>query len=326
MRIEFTGAGIHLPDIGLWLDPQAGVEAAWLSHGHSDHARGVHGTAVGTPATLDIYKERWPLEPESRRFLPLQPGESLDWNGARLTCHRAAHVLGAAQLLIEFRNERVVYTGDIKSNRPMLGWETDPVDCDRLIIESTFGLPVYRFLDRESAAARIVRFAKESLEDGKTPVFFGYPLGRGQEIAWALCREGVPVSVHGAIARYIPFYESAGYEFPGWESYASRRKGPGAVVVTPDMRAQMEASGNTRMALVSGWAMFDAARARTGADVLIPYSDHGGYGELLTLVEQSGATEVDVVHGYAEEFAGVLRARGLNARSHGETRSEEPEV
>ena len=43
--------------------------------------------------------------------------------------------------------------------------------CERLIIESTFGMPIYRFLCREDACERITSFARESLAEGIKPVF-----------------------------------------------------------------------------------------------------------------------------------------------------------
>ena len=159
--------------------------------------------------------------------------------------------------------------------------------CDRLIIESTFGLPIYRFLSREEARVRIVNFARECLEDGITPVFIGYPLGRGQEIAFTLCQAGFPTAIHGSIARMIPVYEEAGFTFPELVSLRrqgnrrqSARRGAG-------FRAHLEASGkNTRLAYVSGWAAIDNARNRAGAEELIPYSDHADFDELLALVAE----------------------------------------
>jgi hypothetical protein len=67
------------------------------------------------------------------------------------------------------------------------------------------------------------------------------------------------------------------------------------------------------LAYVSGWAALDNARNRSGANELIPYSDHGDFEELLTIAEQSGAKHVDVVHGYTAPFAHVLRSRGISA-------------
>ena len=149
-----------------------------------------------------------------------------------------------------------------------------------------------------------------------SPVFAGYPLGRGQEIAHVLTNAGIPTAVHGSIARFIPVYERAGFEFPGWTPYLNRDTAGKALVVTPEFRNYLEASGkNIRIAYVSGWAALDNARARSGAEVLIPYSDHAGFDELMAIVDRTGARQVDVVHGYTEPFSRLLRDRGLDARA-----------
>jgi len=317
MQIEFSPQGIYLPAIDLWLDPQSRCRNSWISHAHSDHARGLHCQVIGATDTLRVYRLRWREEPDSPQTLaPLDYGESMDFGAARLTAYPASHIVGAAQLLIELGGERVVYTGDIKLRPPICGATTQVIPCHRLIIESTFGLPIFHFLSKEDATARIVAFAHECLADGVTPVFIGYPLGRGQEVAHVLCNAGVPTAIHGSIARVLPVYESAGYAFPGWMPYAARETAGKALVVVPNFRAVIEASGkNTRLAYVSGWAGLDNARARVGAEELIPYSDHGDFAELLQIVEQSGAAEVDVVHGYTEAFARILNQRGITARA-----------
>jgi Cft2 family RNA processing exonuclease len=272
---------------------------------------------IGTRQTLSAYAIRWSGGAAGlTHFQPVAFGEPFHVGRARLTAFPASHILGAAQLLIEYGGERLVYTGDIKLRPPLCGETTVPVPCDRLIIESTFGLPVYRTLDRESARERIVAFAQDCLAEGLSPVFQGYALGRGQEIAHVLCQAGIPTAVHGAIAKFIPLYEENGYGFPGWEPYESRTTQGKALVVVPSFRATLEASGkNIRVAYVSGWACLDNARARSGAEELIPYSDHADFYELLELVERSGAREVDVVHGYTVPFARVLEQRGLTARA-----------
>jgi Cft2 family RNA processing exonuclease len=317
VEVQFTPQGIYLPEVDLWLDPQDRCENSWISHGHSDHARGLHCNVIATPETLRVYRIRWPADENMPQNLhPLAYQESLEWRGATLTAYPASHILGAAQVLIEYRGERLVYTGDIKLRQPICGATTEIIACDRLIIESTFGLPIYRFLSREDACHRIVRFARECLQDGITPVFVGYPLGRGQEAAHVLCHAGVPTAIHGAIARLMPVYEEFGFTFPGWFPYNAKETEGKALVVVPSFRANLEASGkNTRIAYISGWAALDNARNRSGAEELIPYSDHADFDELLTLVQQCGAQEVDVVHGYTEAFARILSQRGIRARA-----------
>ena len=311
----FASQGIHVPRIDLWLDSREPVAANWISHAHSDHAQPGHGRVWATAQTMRLYLTRSP-EAGASVLHEVEFGESWEWNGARLTAYPAGHILGAAQLLIECGGERLVYTGDIKLRPPMLGEATVSVECDRLIIESTFGLPIYHFLDREDAVERVQRFAHECLSDGVTPVFFGYPLGRGQEITWALCQAGIPAAVHGAIARLIPEYERAGYAFPGWEPYDNGFEEDRALVLMPGMRDTVQASGrDVRIAYVSGWAALANARARSGAEELIPYSDHADFNELLELVERSKARRVDVVHGYTEAFVRILRGRGVDAHA-----------
>lgn len=316
MEVRFSQTGIYLPEIDLWLDNTEPCACTWISHGHSDHARGCHGRVIGTPVTLRFYRMRlWVGENETEPVeQPLNFAENMDWNGARLTAFPASHILGAAQLLVEYKNERLVYTGDIKLRPPLAGETTQPLQCDRLIIESTFGLPIYKLLTREAAQERIIRFARECFDSGETPAFTGYPLGRGQEIVHVLSNAGFRTSVHGAIAKYIPVYEEHGYQFPGWEPYEAKATAGKALVVVPDHGRVLEASGkNVRRAYVSGWAALDNARARSGAEELIPYSDHADFDELLELVTRSEARHVDVVHGYTEPFAHILRSRGISA-------------
>lgn len=327
MEVQYSKAGIYLAEIDLWLDPQVSQPAAWISHAHSDHARSYSQTVIGSPESLEVYRMRWPgQEASPQELVPLAFGQSREWNGARLTCYPAGHILGAAQLLVEFGGERLIYTGDIKVREPLCGRQTEIVACDHLIVESTFGLPVYRFLSREAAQAEIVAFAQECLADGASPAFLGYPLGRGQEVVYVLTQAGIRTAVHGAIAKYIPVYERAGFNFPGWEAYDARQVEGRALVVVPGMRRTLEATGkDIRVAYVSGWARLDNARLRVGAEKLIPYSDHADYGELLELVEGTGARRVDVVHGYTEVFAQILRERGIEAASPANARGRASE-
>lgn len=315
MDLQFHAEGIYIPEIDLWLDPQVSKPAAWISHAHSDHARYYSKTVIGTPISLEIYRMRWPAQEEHPQTLtPLRYGESISWNGATLTAYPAGHILGAAQLAVDFGGERLLYTGDIKLREPLCGLATEIVPCDHLVIESTFGLPIYHFLSAGEARAEMVRFAEECLADKAIPAFLGYPLGRGQEIVHALASAGVPTAVHGAIAKYIPVYEQHGYSFGEWTPYEAGQIGGRALVVVPGMRRQLEASGkDVRVAYVSGWARLDNARLRANAEKLIPYSDHAGFDELIEMVERCRPLRVDIVHGYTDELAAILQARGVDA-------------
>jgi Cft2 family RNA processing exonuclease len=206
-----------------------------------------------------------------------------------------------------------VYTGDLKLRPSLCGDTAVTIPCNRLIVETTFGLPIYHLLDRQDAADRIISFARLCLAESSVPAFIGYPLGRGQEIVNVLCQSGIRTAVHGAIAKFLPVYEEAGFGFPGWEPYDAKGTAGKALVVVPMHGAALEASGkNIRLAYVSGWAALANARARNGAEELIPYSDHADFEELLSVVESSGAEQIDLVHGYTGPFGHILRTRGYN--------------
>ena len=316
LTVRFTSEGMWIPELDLWLDPRGPAQFAWFSHAHSDHASGRPQTVWATAQTLELYRRRWPEDIEiAQHLIPLEFGVPYEWRGARLTAWPAGHIVGAAQLLIEKDGYRLVYTGDLKLKPPICGLPTTVVPCDRLIIESTFGLPIYHFLDQAEARRRILQFATETLAEGATPVFLGYPLGRGQEIAHVLSTAGVPTSVHGAMFKFLPTYEAQGYDFPGVEPYSAKATRQRALVVVPGMRDYLEARVEVRVAYVSGWAAVAAARTRSNAHELIPYSDHADFSELLDLVAGAAPSHIDVVHGYAEPFARILRDRGYHAHA-----------
>src|SRR3954463_4692908 len=104
MKADYHDAGIYLPEIDLWLDSTEPCAATWISHGHSDHARGCHGIAIGTSTTLRFYRMRLYLQENEKGpdRPPFEFGESMPWNGAKPPAFPAGHILGAAQVLIEF--------------------------------------------------------------------------------------------------------------------------------------------------------------------------------------------------------------------------------
>ena len=140
----FTSHGIHVPAIDLWLDSLEPVATNWISHSHRDHAQPGHGRVWATPQTMRMYLTRSP-EASGSLLREVELRESWEWNGARLTAYPAGHILGAAQLLIEFAGERLVYTGDIKLRPPMLGEAAEALECDQLTIESTLDFPSITF-------------------------------------------------------------------------------------------------------------------------------------------------------------------------------------
>ncbi|HWC64842.1 MAG TPA: MBL fold metallo-hydrolase, partial [Thermoanaerobaculia bacterium] len=181
MRVESTPAGLFLPDVGLHVDPVLPVEAAVVTHGHGDHARALPEVLYATPETAAVLRARTGAAPatiEAAFGAPVdlhRPGAS----PARLTFFPSGHVLGSAGVLVECRGERLFCTGDVKLHPSLTCPPAEIPECDTLVVESTFGLPVFRFPPVEALRAAIVAHARTALAEDETPVFLGYALGKG---------------------------------------------------------------------------------------------------------------------------------------------------
>lgn len=318
MRVVVRTEGLHLPDLDLFLDPGAEVPLAVLSHGHADHARALARRIHATPETVAIARARL----GDTDYVAHPYGEPFELRGhdgevACVTLLPSGHVLGAAVVLIESRGHRLLYTGDVKlhPSRTCAPAEIPPVDT--LLTEATFGLPVFRFPPVADLEAAIVAEARETLDAGAVPVFLGYALGKGPEVAKILTDAGVPVMLHGAVHRMVEIYRAAGVGYGDVVPYERGRTAGRALIVPPSARnhPMLAAIKKKRVIAVTGWALLDASYDRYGADVLIPLSDHADYDELLEIVARSGATRVLTTHGFAAPLAHLLGERGIDAQA-----------
>jgi len=55
----------------------------------------------------------------------------------------AGHVLGSAQIVIEWRGRRAVISGDYKRSSDPTNSPFELVPCDLFVTEATFALPVF---------------------------------------------------------------------------------------------------------------------------------------------------------------------------------------
>jgi Cft2 family RNA processing exonuclease len=312
--LELRPEGLFAPAFGAFLDPPAPVARAFLSHAHSDHATAGHGEVWATPETVALYRRRHPEWSGAAREIPYR--EEVSKGGAVLRLHPAGHVLGSAQIWIGSEAESLLYTGDFK-RRPAR--TTPPAEAPRaatLVTEATFGLPVFRFPGREELERRLVEACRAALDAGETPVLLAYALGKSQEAAAILASAGIPTVLHGAAWKLLPVYEAAGFPLPLSRAYETGPALPGEALVVPPSCVRtpvVQRIKKRRIVYLSGWAIREAARAEFDADVLLPFSDHADFDDLLAHVEETGASRVVATHGFAADFARILAARGRDA-------------
>lgn len=324
LDFQFLRGGVLLPQLGLWLDPQArqiGPERVFISHAHSDHT-GRHREVILTEPTSRLMQARL----GGRRIEHLlRFGERREFThgGARfhLTLLPAGHILGSAMALVEAGGESLLYTGDFKL-RPGLTAETcAPCRADILIMETTFGRPKYVFPPAGDVLHEVIRFCREAINEGVTPVLLAYSLGKSQELLRGLDGAGLPLRLHDKAHELTAIYEQFGHQFPAWARFEEDPPG-GQVVIGPPQLARsawLTKLGRVRTAILTGWALDSGCRFRAGTDAAFALSDHADFHELIEFVRQVAPRRVFTLHGFAADFARTLRRLGFEAQALSES-------
>lgn len=325
MKVTTAGRGVLLPELRLALDTSAPGLTSLVSHAHGDHIPYEAREAYASPETADLMALRAPDINVTR--IPWR--ETVRIGEARVTLYPSGHVLGGALTLIEAPDgERLLYTADTKTTRALTCEPAEYPEADTLIVESTFGLPVFRWPARDVLTAQMAAFARDTLAEGAVPVFLAYSLGKGQETLSILGHEGIPTAVHGATWNLCNIYARHGISFPLAKPYAPGEVAGRALVVPPSFGSHpMVTKLDARIAVVSGWAQLSRARSERDADELIPLSDHADFPGLLEIVDKVRAKRIWTNHGYSDVLAHILRRRGHDAQplaiGHTEEEGEE---
>lgn len=307
--------GLRIPEAELWLDPPSRRPWAAVSHAHSDHfAR--HEQTICSPPTEALIRARYG-RPRTGELRPLQFFQPLEQNNFSIRLQPAGHILGSAMVHLTRRDDgaTLLYTGDFKLRDSPTCERAHPLPADTLVMETTFGLPRFKFPPREEIAAAVHRFALETLNAGRVPVLLGYSLGKAQEILALLEGIGAPIMAHESVMKMSAVYREFGRPLPEAVPLDPDRAAGHIVVSPPQTAKALRAQIPCRTALLSGWALEKSAKYRYGVDEAFPLSDHADHAELCQLVERVRPRVVYTVHGYTTEFAADLRRRGIEAWS-----------
>ena len=305
---------------GLWMDCRDGKDRCFVSHGHADHL-GPHASSIATTVTSAIGKHRIDLS----NVTELAFGEELTIDGdTTLRLVPAGHVLGSAMLHVTRPEGTLLYTGDYKLAPSRTCERAETPRADYLVMESTYGLPHFRFPHPDSTATNLCEMAAMALRSGKQPIVYGYSLGKAQEIVKILTDAGFNVTQHGAVATLSDLYEEHGVDVGKRRRYDRKDfHGPKAldleergVLVAPPQAAKGAFSNSFKdsyKVMMSGWALTSGAVYRYQVDACLPLSDHADFGELLETIDRVGPKVVYTHHGF-KEFPDHLKKRGINAK------------
>jgi len=193
--LEFTDKGIYCAQADVYLDPQRPVKKAIITHGHADHSRSGHQKYITHHSNIPIIEKRL----GDINVSGVEWNEAFMINNVKFSLHPAGHIIGSAQIRVEHKGEVWVFTGDYKTEDDGVAVPFEPVRCDTLITECTFGLPAFKWRPQKEVFENINEWWAENKDEGQTSVLFGYSLGKAQRLLKHLDTSIGKIYTHGAV-------------------------------------------------------------------------------------------------------------------------------
>lgn len=299
----FSSNSLHVDGERVALD-DAGSELCFVSHAHSDHtaAFSKRRRIIASDETFLLMGEK----PSSERLLSVK-------------LHPAGHMLGACQLSAEADGGRFAYTGDFALHDSYTAPAAQVLQCDTLMIDSTYCLPHLRLPPRGSTINSMKKFV---LENQSSIVVFGaYLRGKTQELVRFLNEEcGIAPVVSAPAAKICERYEKCGVNLDylaAGSDEAEEAMHSSFVSIMPASMVNFnfgaklsEAFGKpVKTAVATGWAQV----SRFPVDAAFPLSDHADFRGTMRYIYESGAKKVICANSNEEAAAECLRNLGIDA-------------
>jgi putative mRNA 3-end processing factor len=316
--LDLSARGLYCPAGDFYVDPWDGVDRAVITHAHADHARpgsrhyltvragaGVLRLRLGEPASIE----------------PVDYGKTLNLNGVHVSLHPAGHILGSAQVRIEYGGEVWVVSGDYKTVSDPTCAAFEPLRCHTFVSESTFGLPIYRWPARQEVFAAIHAWWRANQAAGRASLLYGYALGKAQRLLAGLDPGVGPVFTHGAVEKINQVYRGSGVALPETRHAAAAEHGTRwnrALILAPISARGTPWTrkfGAMSTGFVSGWMQIRGTRRRRAVDRGFILSDHADWPGLLAAIRATEAERIWLTHGYSAVLARWLREQGLDAQA-----------
>ncbi|QKQ98256.1 mRNA cleavage and polyadenylation specificity factor-like protein [Candidatus Nanohaloarchaea archaeon] len=302
--------GIHfdLEDKVVADSRKARGDVNFVSHAHMDHVHRGENPVIASEVTRKLAEAR------TEKNIAAASSESFE-------LIPSGHIIGSTAA--KFGEEKeYLYTGDVslRDRAYLEGFE--PVSADVLVVESTYGIPAYRFPDQKGIESSI----QDWVQDNDRPLFlFGYSLGKAQKIQHIM-QEATerPIVAHGSVKNMNNVVEEVTDLNFRAKPYGENKEllEDNAIFIGPSSFARNDGLNkfvdkvDGLKAGFSGWAAQEAFKHRGGYDKTFPFSDHCDFDELVELVEKVGPEEVYTHHGFDEAFASYLKKeKGINARA-----------
>lgn len=321
---------LYISPIQTYIDPPFPVEKAIITHAHSDHARPGHGAVLATPETIGIIKLRYGPD-AARSYQPVNYHDPVQIGPVTVTLYPAGHVLGSAQVLLEYNGCRIVVSGDYKRNHDGTCRGFEPVKCDIFVTEATFGLPIFQHPSPHDEIRKLLTSVKNFPE--RSHLIAAYPLGKAQRVIKLLRQADYnePIYLHGSMVTMCDFYQKNSIDLGDIRKATGLPKETlkGAIVIAPPSALKEPWSrrmSDPVLAMASGWMTVKQRVRQRGIEMPLVISDHADWNELKTTIRETGAGEIWVTHGREDALVHWCKREGLKAAPlHLQGREDEDE-
>lgn len=301
------------------IDPHQPVERAVITHGHSDHARSGHGAVLATPETIAVMRARMGADCAGS-FQALAYGEPLAIGGVAVRLVPAGHILGSAQVVMDWQGRRAVVSGDYKRAADPTCLPFELVPCDVFVTEATFALPVFRHEPAAAEAHKLIRSLQA--QPDRTHLVGAYGLGKCQRVIKLVREAGYdrPIYLHGAMVSMCDLFEACGVALGPLVHVSDTDRGAlgGELVLCPPSALREHWSRrfvDPVTAFASGWMRIKGRARQQGVELPLVVSDHADWPELIATIRETGAGEIWITHGRDDALAHYLAGQGIKARA-----------
>ena len=313
--LQFTKKGIYCPQGKFYLDPWYPVDYAIISHGHADHARWGMKHYLCTTDSKVILQHRLGAD-ITIEGVPY--GKEITINGVNVSFHPAGHVIGSAQIRLEYKGYVVVFSGDYKVKQDFITTPFEVQKCHTFITESTFGLPIYHWKSEKELQHQLQNWVLQNQTNNRTSVFLGYSLGKAQRLM-SLLNGCDDIYVHRSIYNLNEAISSSGIPLPEtklWSADLNIKTLQNKIIIAPPAllgSRMLKRLPNPATALCSGWMQIRGNRRWQSVDAGFVVSDHADWNGLINTVKDTEAEQVYVTHGSQAVFSKYLNEIGIKA-------------
>ena len=263
---------------------------------------------IATAETLAIYQA---LSGRIHRVQPIKLGDKVALeSGGLLRVHPAGHMLGAVQFSLERNGTTLVYTGDFNLKSSLTAAGANPIPCDILMMEATYGRPGALFPPREQVYTEIADWTSRELKRKRVPAFQVYATGKAQELIRVINTFlTVPVVVDPVISKVNEVYcdNDVSLRYHSVTSPDGQeiiRSGEYVYVSSRRLDDSKSPSGfRFARATATGWASLFPLKRVDKAFVL---SAHADFQQLLQYVEEAQPQAVYLTCGDTVTFGAIL--------------------